>query len=106
MKFAAIIKETGIDLKEFKNCSQIPIVLYDRKNRIISDENLHYAEKLFANSSHSLKRFYHLLNTLEKEPVQSLDIMISENFVVLFHKSPNAKLFPRTTPICPIDFEW
>ncbi len=104
MTFATIIREAGIDLKDFKKCSQIPIVLYDRKDRIISDENLIFSEKLFANNEHSYKRFNFFLKKLEEAPVQSLDILISKNFVVLNYKSPNAKLFPRYTPICPIDF--
>ena len=106
MKFAVILREAGYDAEEFKGCSKTDVVLYDRKDRIITDEDLHFVEKLFANCEHSYKRFYAFLKELEKAPVQSLNIMISENFVILFHKTPNIKLFPRTTPICPIDFEW
>lgn len=106
MKFAVILREAGYNTEEFKECAKIDVVLYDRKQRIDTAEDLHFAEKLFANSEHSYKRFYAFLQTMEKEPVQSMNMMISENFVVLFHKSPNVKLFPRTTPLCPIDFEF
>lgn len=106
MKFAVILREAGYNTEEFKECSKTEVVLYDRKQRINTAEDLHFAEKLFANSEHSYKRFYAFLKHLEKAPVQSMDVMISENFVILFYKSANIKLFPRTTPLCPIDFEF
>ena len=49
MKFAVILREAGYSTEEFKECSKIDVVLYDRKERINTAEDLHFVEKLFAN---------------------------------------------------------
>ena len=95
MRFATILREAGFSSKEFKNCAEIPIVLYDRKDRIISDD-VHFVDKLFRDNQASYEKFYAFLITLEKGPsVSSMDVKIDETSVILFYKSPNFRIFSR-----------
>lgn len=105
MKFATIIREAGYNMDEFKKTAEISLVLYDEKNRIESDENVHYAEKIFAKNLDSYAKFYSFLKELEEKPVDSISIMITEHHVIVLGKSQESKFFPRTIPLEPIDYD-
>ena len=96
MRFATILREAGFSPEEFINCAKIPIVLYDRKDRIIPDENVHYAEKLFHNNPSAYRDFHAFLVKLEKVPTSSfINVRIDEHSVVVFYKTPLCRIFSR-----------
>lgn len=97
MKFALIIKEAGFAPEGFPNASEIPITLFDEKDRIIEDKSLHFFERLFAHCPGSSIKFYNFLNKLEDgNTVQSMAVKIDASSVCVFYKTPNARIFLRT----------
>lgn len=95
MKFTEIIREAGFDPEAFPNASNISVTLYDRKDRIDTDETIHYVEPLFAHNPKSQKKFYYSLCGLEQSDIQTMNIKIDEFTVWLFYKTPAAKFFLR-----------
>jgi len=96
MKFATILREAGFSIEEFAKCAEIPITLYDRKNRIIDDENLHFCEKLFQYNDVSVLRFERFLQELENGlSVDYMDIKINESHVIILRKGHTPKIFSR-----------
>ena len=104
MKFAEVIREAGLNPCNFENSSNIDISLYDGKDRVSSEEDIHYAEPLFKNNEGALKNFNGFLTGLEKETIESMNIKIDINSVILFYKTPRAIVFLRNPPMNPIDF--
>lgn len=95
MKFAEIIRESGLNPEEFPTSSNISVTLYDRKDRISTEETIRFAEPLFRNNPVSRKNFYHFLVGLEESDIQTMNIKIDEYAVWVFYKSPNTKFFLR-----------
>lgn len=109
MKFATVLREAGFSTEEFKNCSELPIVLYDRKDRVISDEDVHYVENLFHRHPVSYECFSAFLNILEKTTViGSVKVKIDEISVVVYYKTASGsytRSFPRKkSSMDPMDF--
>ena len=84
MKFAEIIREAGFNKKAFPNASKIPIILYDEKDRILTDKTIHFPEPLFARSPDSQKKFYGFLHELEQTDIQTMNIKIDKDVVWVF----------------------
>lgn len=103
MKFAEIIREAGLNPKDFPTASNISIVLYNGKSRV-DDETIHYVESLFAHNDDSLERFKVFLRKLEKDPISSMNIMIDEYYVVLNDKSSKVRPLSRKPPLDPLDY--
>lgn len=96
MKFAIILREAGFSISEFLKISEIPIVLYDGKNRIISDEEIHFSEKIFSKNLSSYDHFSAFLSELEKGPtISSMGIKIDESSLIIFYQSPKCRIFLR-----------
>ena len=95
MKFATIIREAGLNEKDFENCSEISVTLYDAKDRIHENITLHFVEPLFWHNKDSLQKFQNFLVDLEENPVESINVEIDENHVVVFYKTPNPRFFSR-----------
>lgn len=95
MKFANIIREAGLNLDNFEKCTEISINLYDEKDKVNENNDVHFVEPLFSHNSNSLQKFQDFLVDLEKSPVSSMNIEIDENYVVVFYKKPNPKFFSR-----------
>ena len=93
IKFATIIQEAGLNKKDYEKCSEINVTLYDEKNEV---NESHFVEPLFSNNPDSLKKFKDFLVDLEKNPVPSMNVTIDANYVVVFYKTPNPKIFSRT----------
>ena len=54
IKFEHIILEAGLNPKDFQGISEIPVELFDRKNREIKDEKFFdFGKKLFAKNPES-----------------------------------------------------
>lgn len=96
MRFATILREAGFSTDEFKKCAEIPIILYDRKDRTITDENIHFIEKLFKDNPDALEKFHTFLTELENTPPTStINIRIDESAVFVFYKTQNCRIFLR-----------
>ena len=95
MLFSEIIRESGSNPSEFKKCSDIPVVLYDGKDRINSEKTIHFVEPLFSKNPNSLRKFNHYLSKIEMEPVESINVQIDIDSVILFYKTPQATVFSR-----------
>lgn len=105
MKFAVILRESGIPTQDFKKSAEIPITLYDEDDWIDNNDDVQYQKKLFENNTKSLLNFYDFLKELENQPTpKSMNVMIGEHNVVLFYKTPHARSFSRTEPMNPMDF--
>ncbi len=106
MKFAVILREAGFSQKDFKRCAEIPIILYDEKDRIISTEDICFVESIFAHNSNSFMDFYDFLKKLENQAEQpeSINVKIDEFSLGVFYKTPYIRFFSRKKPKSPMDF--
>ena len=104
MKFATIIQKAGLNKDVFPKCSQIPVIVYDRKDRVYLAINLNFVMPLFEENRNSFIEFSHFLEKLEKDPPSTLDVKIDEASVVLFYKKPQEKVFSRIKSLDPIDY--
>lgn len=106
MKFAVVLREAGFSQKDFKKCAEIPITLYDRKDRIDSKEDIRFVEKLFAHNNKSFMDFYDFLKKLESQTEQpeSINVRIDEFSVIVFYKTPNIRFFSRQKSMEPLDY--
>lgn len=104
MRFATILREAGVSTDEFKNCAEIPVILYDRKDRTITDENIHFIERLFKNNPDAHKKFHTFLTELENTPPTStINVRIDESAVFVFYRTQNCRIFLRQSKN-PMDF--
>ena len=104
MKFAEIIREAGLNACEFKKTSDITIHLYDGKNRIDTEDTVHYIEPLFKHNEASFLNFKNFLTGLEKETIESMNVKIDIDTVILFYKSPRAIVFFRNPSMSSLDY--
>ena len=97
MKFAEIIREAGLSVKDFPKMSEVYTILYDRKDRIEITEKISYIESLFKHSRKSYNEFKDLLIRLENCPstIEVMNVRIDQFNVILFYKSDNEKIFSR-----------
>ena len=105
MLFAEIIREAGINCEEFKNSSYMEINLYDSKDRISSKQSINFVEPLFKHNEGSKKNFKNFLTGFEYETIESMNVKIDADSVILFYKSPRAIVFLRVPPLNPMDRE-
>lgn len=69
ISFGHIIAQAGYDVKEFPKLTDIPVELYDRKNRELTEEReFEFQKKLFIRNLYSQKRFRETLEMLTKCP--------------------------------------
>lgn len=94
MKFAEIIKLSGLDPKDFPNASSIAVKLYDEKDRIIEGKP-YFSKNLFAQRPISVVDFCVFLLNLEKENIISMAVKIEPSSVCLLYRTPQAKIFLR-----------
>lgn len=104
MKFAEIIRNAGLNPENFKNSANIKIHLYDGKDRVDSAETVHYIEPFFKNNESSLLNFKNFLIGLEKENIDSMNVKVDINSVVLFYKTSRVIIFLRNPSMNPIDY--
>lgn len=106
MKFATVIREAGFSTEEFENCSKLPIILYDRKDRVTSEKDIHFSEKLFQKNPIAYEQFHAFLTKLEKTLIfGNVNIKIDEASVIIFYKMPSLR--PRVflrKPNDPLDY--
>ena len=104
MTLAKIMQEAEISTEGLEKVSQIPITLFDGKDRKILDEDIHFAEPLFKNYKAGRKQVRTFLALLEKYPPdEHMNVKIDECSVSLFYKNPRCRIFLRK-PYNPMDF--
>ncbi len=104
MKFAEIIRNAGLNPENFKNSANIKIYLYDNKDRVSSEETVHYIEPFFKNNDSALLNFKSFLAGLEKENIESFNVKVDINSVILFYKTPRVIIFLRNPSMNPIGY--
>ena len=111
MKLATVLREAGVCTRVFPGCSEIDIVLYDGKDRIVEDD-VHYVESLFAKNIEVFDEFFDFIDELDSEAILTMNVKIDEEYVILFYKTSRAKCFRRkpvenpvgVPPMDPIDY--
>ena len=104
MKFAEIIKNSGLKTEDFPKSSKIEIELYDGKERLSTEESVKYGSPLFEERPIILENFKAFIAGLEKEEIAKMNVKIDINSVVLFYKTGRAISFPRVLPLDPLDY--
>ena len=70
LTFGLIISESGLKPEDFSTLSNIPVKLYDRKNRELTEEkDFNFGKKLFAKNPDSQEKFREIL---EKQDLKYL----------------------------------
>ena len=104
MKFAVILREAGVCSRIFPNCAEIPVVLYDGKDRISTEEDVKFATPLFEENSESFNDFFNFVDRLDANPdYTSINVKIDVGHVIIHYRTPEAKVFLRKDPINPCD---
>lgn len=79
-----IISESGLATKDFSKLSEIPVKLYDRKNReLTKEEDFDFGKKLFAKSPESQKRFREFLETLNRTKCPNILGRLDDDVLIL-----------------------
>lgn len=103
MKFATIMREAGIDEKLFPECAKINVVLYDEYDEVCTEENVIFVKPLFAENQDSFKRFINFLGELNlSHDCLTINVLITEHYVITNHKTNHAKVFRRTPSPNPL----
>lgn len=106
LQLSAILREAGLSSSDYERCSAIPVLLFDRKDRIEICDSIHFVEPLFVKNEESFERFKNFFENLERQQTlpKSINVRIDEFHVCIFYKSPKAICFSRQTPINSFDF--
>jgi len=99
MNLSVVLRESGLTPEDY-DCAKIPITLYNRKDRILKENDIRFTERLFSQNDKSFKDFYLSIKALEKlsKKTLSINVRIDEYNVILFYKSPNAWSSPVNHP--------
>lgn len=104
MKFAEIIREAGLTPEDVPYVSQLSVVLYDRKRRVVEDETIKFVEPLFKENPASHESFLNFCTELEqqlasnsayRELSSNLSAQISESALILWYDSCGPYIFLR-----------
>ena len=99
MKFATIMREAGICTRLFPECGEINVVLYDEDNQIHKKDDVQFIRKLFADNLDAYNKFFDFVDKLNANPdCLNMDVQITPDHVVVFYKTPDAKIFRRKEP--------
>lgn len=106
MLFAEVIREAGFSVEDFPVASQIPVTVFDRKDRLVETDSLKYVEELFAHNSGAKSDFERFLNSLEECPftLPELTLRIDEEMVAVNYKTADLQRFSRRPALDPLDY--
>lgn len=110
MKFETIIRLCGNEyLSFFPKLGQTKVFILDHKGRRECSDNLELSENLFEDDE-EFYRFVNYLVTLEKMDniPESISISITADSLVMFCRTPKAKVFRRKhthTPMSSLDYK-
>ena len=100
MKFDEIIRLCGVEyLDFFPRIGQMVVVLLNHKGSREYSDNLVFPKNLFEDDEEKF-RFVNYLSTLEKMAniPERISISITEDSIVMFCRTPKAKVFRRKRP--------
>jgi len=104
MKFAAIMENAGVSTKIFPICGEINVTLYDEDDIIHESDDLRFIKPLFEDNPDSYEKFFDFVSELDTNPdYLSMNVQITQDYVIIFYKSPNSKIFRRTEPTGSFD---
>ena len=104
MKFAEIVREAGVNSEDVPHVSQLSIILYDRKRRVIEGETIKFVEPLFKENPASHESFLNFCTELEQQLANSSEYrelssglysQISESALILWYDSCGPYIFLR-----------
>lgn len=112
MKFSNFIQAAGFDPKTFPKASKSDVTLYgdddfnvfNNEEVIDTSENINFAKDLFHENPAGKEDFNTFLKKLEASPVDSFNMRIDENSVIVFYKTPHPQTFLRKEPMAPMDY--
>lgn len=105
MKFATIMREAGISEKLFLECAEINVVLYDEDDEICAKEDIEFIKPLFVENPDSFEKFFNFVDELNSNPdYLTINVLITEHYVVVHYKTNHAKVFRRTPSPDPLIF--
>ena len=105
MKFAEVIKNSGISPLAFPLSGEIDIQLLDGKERSINKSTITYVEPLFKENPGSMQNFRNFLTGFETEKnKESFKVKIDEISVILFYRTSRALVFMRKAPVDPLSY--
>ena len=81
--------------RDFPHICEIPLFLYDYKDRLQTDSNITFEKELFAENFEENERVIAYLNELEKNKIAYLDVQITESHLIIFSKTSYFKIFSR-----------
>ena len=100
------MQEAGVCARIFPICGDIDVILFDDDDNVSKESDVHFVEKLFANNEKSFEEFFDFVGRLDTDPeCLSMNIKITSEHVVLFYKTPNARVFRRDSSLLdPLDY--
>ena len=106
MKLEEIIREAGLSPVDYPNASQIPVRLYDRKDREVTSQTLSFIEPLFWHNPVAKAEFEKFIKVLDEAPfeTESISVRIDEYNVILHYRTANVKIFFRRPTLHPLDY--
>ena len=105
MKFATIMREAGICSRLFPECGDIDVVLYEEDGKVYKKDDVQYIKKLFDGNTDSYNKFFDFVDELNSAPSYlSINVQITPHHVIVFYKTPGAKIFPRTDSFDPLNY--
>ena len=99
MKLVEIMRGAGVCTELFPKCCEREIILFDEDGQIIEEPHVSFRPKLFDDNLDSFKKFVDFLESFEATDFSSvINVQITMDYVIVFHKTPNPKFFLRTEP--------
>lgn len=90
-----LIQAINTPEKDFPHICEIPIFLYDAKDRLHTDSNITFEKELFSENFEEKEKVISYLNELEEKKISYIDVKITESHVIIFSKTSNLKIFSR-----------
>lgn len=83
MKFGDLISETGFVRNDFPNISEIPIKIFDGKNKLLTEE-VCFNEPILDKNWNSKLNFGRMLEALNENPPKRLEAKITEDILAIY----------------------
>ena len=103
MRGSTLVNAIREDMAKYPNVCRMILYLYDEDEQEHIGEDAEYVEDLFIKNPDEKARFIEALDNLEKDVPVFLVAKITEAHVILFYKTPKAKIFSRRKPLNPLD---
>ena len=98
MTFGYLIKQAGFNPERFQKIAEIPLTIYDRKNKIVEYE-LNFVKPILDCNWSSKLNFQNLIESMsidDSEIPERISARLTENILVLYFQGQNyPKFFSR-----------